>query len=326
MKAVVCKNWGLPDTLEITEIPDLIPGPGEVAIQVKAAGVNFPDVLIIQNKYQFKPELPFTPGSELSGIVYAVGEGVSHIKTGDKVIAFIGQGAFAQQVVASASAVIPMPPGMDFDTAAAITLTYGTSHHAVVDRAQLKAGETMLVLGAAGGVGLAAIEIGKALGARVIAAASTDEKLEVCKQHGADITINYSSSDLREAIKHATDGKGPDVIYDPVGGVYAEPAFRSIAWRGRYLVVGFANGEIPKLPLNLTLLKGASLVGVFWGEFARREPKANMAAMREMMGWLAEGKIRPHISARYALHETPQALHDIAARKVTGKVIIQPER
>ncbi|MFZ6720234.1 NADPH:quinone oxidoreductase family protein [Undibacterium sp. Ji49W] len=326
MKAVICKDWGLPDTLVIEDLADVVPGQGQVAIDVKAAGVNFPDVLIIQNKYQFKPELPFTPGSELSGVVRAVGEGVSHVKVGDKVIAFVGNGAFAQQVVVPAHAIMPMPPGMDFDTAAAITLTYGTSHHAVVDRAQLKAGETMLVLGAAGGVGLAAIEIGKALGARVIAAASTDEKLAICKQHGADHTINYSTEDLREAIKAATEGKGPDVIYDPVGGIYAEPAFRSIGWRGRYLVVGFANGEIPKLPLNLTLLKGASLVGVFWGEFARREPKANLAAMRELMTWLHEGKIKPHISGRYALKDTAQALNDLAARKVTGKVVIQPEK
>lgn len=326
MKAVLCKTWGLPDTLVVEDLPDLVAGAGQVVIDVKAAGVNFPDVLIIQNKYQFKPELPFTPGSELSGVVRTVGEGVSKINVGDKVIAFIGHGAFAQQVIAPAQAVMPMPPGMDFDTAAAITLTYGTSHHAVVDRAQLKAGETMLVLGAAGGVGLAAIEIGKALGARVIAAASSDEKLAICKEHGADLTINYSTEDLREAIKAATDGKGPDVIYDPVGGIYAEPAFRSIAWRGRYLVIGFANGEIPKLPLNLTLLKGASLVGVFWGEFAKREPKANMAAMRELMGWLAEGKIKPHISGRYALKDTAIALNDIAARKVTGKVVIQPEK
>ena len=326
MKAVLCKAWGLPDTLVVEELPDLVAGAGQVVIDVKAAGVNFPDVLVIQNKYQFKPELPFTPGSELSGVVRAIGDGVSNIKVGDKVIAFIGHGAFAQQVVAPAQAVMPTPPGMDFDTAAAITLTYGTSHHAVVDRAQLKAGETMLVLGAAGGVGLAAIEIGKALGARVIAAASSDEKLAICKEHGADLTINYSTQDLREAIKAATDGKGPDVIYDPVGGIYAEPAFRSIAWRGRYLVVGFANGEIPKLPLNLTLLKGASLVGVFWGEFAKREPKANLAAMRELIGWLAEGKIKPRISGRYALKDTAIALNDIAARKVTGKVVIQPEK
>jgi NADPH2:quinone reductase len=326
MKAIVCEAWGLPDTLVVRELPEVVPDAGKVAIKVEAAGVNFPDVLIIQNKYQFKPELPFTPGGELAGTVTAVGEGVSQYKPGDRVIAFVGQGAFAQQIAVPEKSVMPMPPGMDFDTAAAITLTYGTSHHAVVDRAQLKAGETMLVLGAAGGVGLAAIEIGKALGARVIAAASSDEKLEICKQHGADATINYSTQDLREAIKATTDGKGPDVIYDPVGGIYAEPAFRSIGWRGRYLVVGFANGEIPRLPLNLTLLKGASLVGVFWGEYVRREPKANMAAMRELMGWLAEGKIRPHISGRYALADTPKALNDMAARKVTGKVVIQPQK
>ena len=326
MKAVVCKAWGLPDTLVVEELPDPQPGPGQVALDIMAAGVNFPDVLIIQGKYQSKPELPFTPGSELSGVVSAVGEGVVSFKEGDKVIAFTSHGAFAQKIVVPAHSLMHMPPGMDFDTAAAITLTYGTSHHAVVDRAALKAGETMLVLGAAGGVGLAAIEIGKALGARVIAAASTDEKLAVCRAHGADATINYSTEDLREAIKAATGGKGPDVIYDPVGGIYAEPAFRSIGWRGRYLVVGFANGDIPKLPLNLTLLKGASLMGVFWGEFAKREPKANMGAMRELMGWLAEGKIKPLISARYALADAGKALSDMAARKVTGKVVIQPGR
>ena len=324
MKAVVCQAWGLPDTLVIQDLEDKTAGPGQVVIDIKAAGVNFPDVLIIQNKYQFKPELPFTPGSELSGVIKEIGAGVTQYKAGDKVIAFIGHGAFAQQVVAPAANLMPMPPGMDFDVAAAITLTYGTSHHAVVDRAQLKEGETMLVLGAAGGVGLAAIEIGKALGARVIAAASSDEKLAICREHGADACINYSREDLREAIKAATGGKGPDVIYDPVGGEYSEPAFRSIGWRGRYLVVGFAHGEIPKLPLNLTLLKGASLVGVFWGEFAKREPKANLLAMRQLLGWLAEGKIRPHISGRYALADTAQALNDMAARKVTGKIVILP--
>jgi NADPH2:quinone reductase len=324
MKAVVCKAWGLPDSLVVEEQPELAAGPGQVVIDVKAAGVNFPDVLIIQGKYQVRPELPFTPGNELSGVVSAVGDGVTDVRVGDKVIAFIAQGAFAQQAVAPAQAVMPMPPGMDFDTAAAITLTYGTSHHAVVDRAALKAGETMLVLGAAGGVGLAAIEIGKALGARVIAAASNEAKLAVCRAHGADATINYATEDLREAIKAATGGKGPDVIYDPVGGAYTEPAFRAIGWRGRYLVVGFANGEIPKLPLNLMLLKGASLVGVFWGEFVKREPKANLAAMRELLGWLAEGKIKPHISGRYALADTGAALNDMAARKVTGKVVILP--
>ena len=326
MKAIVCKAWGLPETLVIEEQADLLPAAGEIVIDIMAAGVNFPDVLIIQNKYQFKPELPFTPGNELAGTVHAVGAGVSAYKVGDKVFAFVPQGAFAQQVKVTADAVLPMAAGMDFDTAAAITLTYGTSHHAVVDRAQLKAGETMLVLGAGGGVGLAAIEIGKALGARVIAAASTTEKLAVCKEHGADVLINYTTEDLREAIKAATNGKGPDVVYDPVGGSYTEPAFRSIAWRGRYLVIGFANGEIPKLPLNLPLLKGASLVGVFWGDFARREPAHNLAAMQELMRWLAEGKIKPHISARYALADTPQALIDMASRKVTGKIVILPRQ
>jgi NADPH:quinone reductase len=326
MKAIVCKAWGLPETLVIEEQADLVPVAGEIVIDIMAAGVNFPDVLIIQNKYQFKPELPFTPGNELAGTVHAVGAGVTQYKVGDKVFAFVPQGAFALQVKVTADAVLPMAAGMDFDTAAAITLTYGTSHHAVVDRAQLKAGETMLVLGAAGGVGLAAIEIGKALGARVIAAASTTEKLAVCKEHGADVLINYTTEDLRDAIKAATHGKGPDVVYDPVGGSYTEPAFRSIAWRGRYLVIGFANGEIPKLPLNLPLLKGASLVGVFWGDYARREPAHNLAAMQELMRWLAEGKIKPHISARYALADTPQALIDMASRKVTGKIVILPRQ
>jgi NADPH2:quinone reductase len=324
MKAVVCTAWGMPDSLVVKELPEAVAGPGQVAIDIKAAGVNFPDVLIIQGKYQFKPELPFTPGSELAGVVSAVGPDVTAFRAGDKVIAFTSIGAFAEQIVVPVQAVMPMPPGMDFDTAAAITLTYGTSHHAVVDRAGLKQGETMLVLGAAGGVGLAAIEIGKALGATVIAAASTDDKLAVCTAHGADATINYTTSDLREAIKAATGGKGPDVIYDPVGGDYTEAAFRAIGWRGRYLVVGFANGEIPKLPLNLALLKGASIMGVFWGEFAKREPKANMAAMRQLLGWLAEGKIKPLVSARYALADTGQALNDMAARKVTGKVVIAP--
>lgn len=323
MKAVICKAWGLPETLVVEDQPEAMPAAGELAIDIMAAGVNFPDVLIIQNKYQFKPALPFTPGNELAGVVRAVGDGVQGFAAGDRVFAFVPQGAFAQQISVPASSVMKIPDSMDFDAAAALTLTYGTSHHAVVDRAQLKAGETLLVLGAAGGVGLAAIEIGKALGARVIAAASTDEKLAICREHGADDTINYSSEDLREGIKRTTGGRGPDVIYDPVGGGYTEPAFRSIAWRGRYLVIGFANGEIPKLPLNLPLLKGASLVGVFWGDFARREPEANAAGMQELMRWHAEGKVRPHISATYALEQTPQALIDMASRKVTGKIVIR---
>jgi NADPH:quinone reductase len=322
MKALLCKAYGLPDSL-VLEDQNLGPvGPGQVLINMKAAGVNFPDVLIIQNKYQFKPQLPFAPGSEMAGLVAEVGEGVKHVKVGDKVIAFVGHGAFAEQALVPAQVVVPMPPGMDFDTAAAFTLTYGTSYHGLKDRGELKAGETLLVLGAAGGVGLAAIEIGKALGARVIAAASSAEKLAVCKDHGADELINYSTEDLRERLKAITAGKGPDVIYDPVGGPYAELAFRSIAWRGRYLVIGFAHGEIPKLPFNLMLLKGASVVGVFWGDHTKREPKENFAGIQEMLGWMKEGKIRPHISARYPLAQGAQALNDMMNRKVMGKVVI----
>jgi NADPH2:quinone reductase len=324
MKAVLCKQWGPPGQLVVEEVAGREPGPGEVRMRVRAAGVNFPDVLIIQKKYQVQPALPFTPGSEAAGEVISVGEGVTHVKAGDRVIAFSGIGSFAEELLAPADKVVPMPPEMSFEVAAAFTLTYGTSWHAVRDRAALKPGETMLVLGAAGGVGLSAVEIGKAIGARVIAAASTDEKLAICREHGADATINYETEDLREAIKRETGGKGPDVIYDPVGGKFAEPAFRSIGWRGRYLVIGFANGQIPALPLNLMLLKGASVVGVFWGDFTRREPRANLAGMQEMLGWLKEGKLRPHISGTYRLDQVPQALEDMAARKVTGKILIVP--
>jgi NADPH2:quinone reductase len=324
MKAVVCTAWGPPDALVLQELADPRPGPGEAVVEVMAAGVNFPDVLTVQGKYQVRPALPFTPGNEFAGVVRAVGDDVSSVQIGDRVIGFTRTGAFAQQALAPVGSLMPMPANMDFETAAAITLTYGTSHHAVVDRGALQPGETMLVLGAAGGVGLAAIEIGKALGARVIAAASSDEKLAVCRAHGADELINYTSSDLREAIRAATGGKGPDVIYDPVGGPYSEPALRSIAWRGRHLVVGFAAGEIPKLPWNLMLLKGASVVGVFWGDFVRKEPQANLAAMRQMLQWMDEGKLRPLVSRRYRLDQAALALNDMAARKVTGKVVIVP--
>ncbi|MFM0201590.1 NADPH:quinone oxidoreductase family protein [Paraburkholderia fungorum] len=324
MRAIRCNQYGPPESLVVENLPDLEPPPGHVVIDVKAAAVNFPDVLIIENKYQFKPPLPFTPGSEVAGVVRAVGAGVTQFKPGSRVVAYTGTGGFAEQALAPAAACVPLADGVDFEVAAAFTLAYGTSHHAVVDRAELKAGETMLVLGAAGGVGLAAVEIGKALGARVIAAASSDEKLATCVKHGADATINYSTEDLRERIKALTDGKGPDVIYDPVGGVYAEPAFRSIGWRGRYLVVGFANGEIPKLPLNLMLLKGASLVGVFWGDFAKREPRHNHAAFEQMTGWIGEGKLKPYVSERYSLEDTGRALHDMAQRRVIGKVVITP--
>ena len=324
MKAVVCKQWGGPETLVVEDVSLGDPKPGEVKIRVCAAGVNFPDVLMIQKKYQIQPPLPFTPGAEIAGDIIAVGEGVSHFKAGDKVVSFCGVGGYAEEVIAPATVTMPMPPGVSYDLAAVFSLAYGTSWHAVRDRALLQPNETMLVLGAAGGVGLAAVEIGKAIGARVVACASTDDKLAVCKQHGADAIINYTKEDLREAIKRECGKNGPNVIYDPVGGKYSEPAFRSIAWRGRYLIIGFAYGEIPALPFNLPLLKGASLVGVFWGEFVKREPAKNQQGLAEMMGWIAEGKLKPLISKTYSLKEAPQALMDIAARRVVGKIVIKP--
>ncbi len=324
MKAVVCRQWGGPETLVIDDITLPDPKSGEVKIRVRAAGVNFPDVLIIQKKYQLQPPLPFSPGAEIAGDVISVGEGVTHLKAGDRVVSLCGIGGFAEEAIAPAAVTMPMPPDVPYELAAVFSLAYGTSWHAVRDRAGLRAGETMLVLGAAGGVGLAAVEIGKALGARVVACASTEEKLDICKQHGADGLINYGSGDLREAIKRECGKNGPDVIYDPVGGKFAEPCFRSIAWRGRYLVVGFADGEIPALPLNLALLKGASLVGVFWGEFAKREPANNQKGMAEMFGWIREDKLKPLISRTYRLEEAPRALMDIAARKVVGKVVVVP--
>jgi NADPH2:quinone reductase len=322
MKAVLCKQYGPPDALTFEELPSPRPGPGEVVVSVKAASVNFPDVLIIQNKYQFKPPLPFSPGSELAGIVKEVGTGVANVKPGDKVIAFTTYGAFAEEVKTEAARLLPLPEGMDFASGAAFLLTYGTSDHALRDRGGLKAGETLLVLGAAGGVGLAASEIGKALGARVIACASSDEKLAVCREHGADAVINYTTEDLRERIKLLTEGRGVDVVYDPVGGPYTEPAFRSLAWRGRLLVVGFAAGEIPKLPLNLALLKGAAIVGVFWGDFARREPHAFADSVRQLGRWFQEGKLRPHVSRTFPLREAAEALKLMAARQVKGKVVL----
>jgi len=323
MKAVLCKAYGPPDSLVIEDVASPIPGPGEAVISVKAASVNFPDVLIIENKYQVKPPLPFSPGSEVSGIVKAVGDGVTNVKTGDRVMAITGYGAFAEEVKTEARRMLPIPPKMDFATAAAFGLTYATSEHALVDRGALQPGETLLVLGAAGGVGLAAIEIGKILGARVIACASTDEKLAVCRQHGADETINYATEDLRERIKALTNGNGADVVYDPVGGAYTELALRSIAWRGRLLVVGFAAGEIPKIPLNLTLLKGCSIVGVFWGDFARREPGHFAAAMTRLGAWYAQGKLKPHVSETFPLERAADALKLMAARKATGKVVLE---
>jgi len=324
MKAVLCKAYGPPDSLVVEDVPSPTAGPGEVVITVKAAGVNFPDVLIIENKYQVKPPLPFSPGSEVAGLVKAAGDGVADWKPGDAVSAITAYGGFAEEVKTDARRLVPLADGMDFAVAAAFGLTYATSEHALRDRGQLRAGETLLVLGASGGVGLAAIEIGKVIGARVIACASTDEKLEVCRAHGADATINYAAEDLRERIRALTDGRGADVVYDPVGGPYTEPALRSIAWRGRLLVVGFAAGEIPKIPLNLTLLKGCSIVGVYWGDFARREPERFAAAMRDLGRWFAEGRLKPHISARFPLEGASEALKLMAARNATGKLVVIP--
>jgi len=322
LKALLCKQFGPPESLVLEDVPSPKPGAGEVVIRVKAASVNFPDVLIIQNKYQFKPPLPFSPGSELAGVVKEVGEGVHNVKPGDKVIAFTTFGAFAEEAKTDCVRLLPMPEGMSYEAAASFILTYGTTDHALRDRGQLRAGESLVVLGAAGGVGVAAIEIGKALGARVIACASSDEKLAVCRQHGADETVNYATEDLRERLKSLGGAKGVDVIYDAVGGPYTEPAFRAIAWRGRHLVIGFAAGDIPKLPLNLPLLKGASVVGVFWGDFTRREPQAFAASARQLARWFQEGKLKPHVSATFPLARAADAMKLLASRQAKGKVVV----
>ena len=322
MHAWLCENPVGVEALQWKELPTPEPQAGEVRVAIRAASLNFPDLLIVQNKYQHKPPLPFVPGSEYAGVVEAVGAGVTHIKPGDAVAAFGGTGGFATHAVVKAAVVMPLPKGFAFDDAAAFVLTYGTTHHALVDRAALKAGETLFVLGAAGGVGTAAIQIGKAMGARVIAAASSDDKCELCRSIGADATINYTSANIRDELKKLTDGKGPDVVYDPVGGDLAEPVFRSIAWRGRYLVVGFAQGGIPALPLNLALLKGASIVGVFWGDFARREPEAHVKSLAKLARWYAEGKVKPVIDQRLPMNELPAAYALMASRKVRGKLVM----
>lgn len=323
MKAILCTEYGLPETLVLTNTPTPAPSADEVLIEVKACGVNFPDVLIIQNKYQFKPSLPFSPGGEVSGIITAVGDKVTHVKVGDHVVALCGWGGFAEYVVVKSNRVFKVPSAIDFIHAACTLYTYGTSYHALRDRADLKQGETLLVLGAAGGVGLAAVELGKLMGATVIAAASTDDKLVVCKEKGTDHVINYSTEDLRARIKKITHDKGVDVIFDPIGGGLAEAALRSIAWRGRYLVVGFATGTIPSFPANLPLLKGASIVGVFWGSFAEREPKQSMQNFTQLLTWIKEEKIKQHIHQIYSLEESPQALQDLVDRKVYGKSVVK---
>ena len=322
MHAWLCENPVGVDAVTWKEMPTPAPGAGEVLIEIKAASLNFPDILIVQNKYQMKPPLPFVPGSEYAGVVQAVGAGVTHLKVGQSVACLSGTGGFATHTLAPAERCMPLPPGFSFVDAAAFIMTYGTSHHALADRAQHKAGETVLVLGAAGGVGTAAIQLAKVMGAKVIAAASSDEKCELCKSIGADSTINYAKENLREAIKSLTGGNGPDVIYDPVGGDLAEPAFRSIAWRGRYLVVGFAAGPIPALPFNLALLKGASIVGVFWGDYSRREPKANAAMMAELAQWYGQGKIKPVIDSTMPMAELKAAYAHMGSRGVKGKLVM----
>ena len=322
MKAIVCEKLGLPSDLVLKELESPQPKAKEVLVSIKACSINFPDTLIIQGKYQFKPPLPFTPGTDIAGVVKAVGEGVKHVKVGDEVFGFVMQGGFAEEVIAPAKSIFLKPPNMDYPIAASFMMAYGTSYHALKDRADLKAGETLLVLGASGGVGLAAVELGKVMGARVIAAASTAEKLEVCKASGADEVINYTTEDLKTRIKELTDGKGADVIYDPVGGKYSEAALRATAWKGRFLVVGFAAGDIPKIPLNLALLKGCQIVGVFWGSHVMRFPKENLQNTMELMQMYAKGQLKPHIHAIYPLAKTPDALVEMMNRKVKGKVVI----
>ena len=322
MHAWLCTNPTGVDALSWQELPTPTPAAGEVLIEIKAASLNFPDLLIVQNKYQMKPPLPFVPGSEYAGVVQAVGTDVKHLKVGQHVACLSGTGGFATHTLAPAALCMPLPAGFPFVDAAAFIMIYATSHHALMDRAQLKAGETVLVLGAAGGVGTAAIQIAKIAGARVIAAASTDEKCALCKSIGADDVINYTSENLRDKLKLLANGAGPNVIYDPVGGDMSEQAFRSIAWRGRHLVVGFASGPTPSLPLNLPLLKGASIVGVFWGGFAKAEPKANAAMMTELAAWYAQGKIKPVIDSTMPMAELKAAYAHMGSRGVKGKLVM----
>ena len=322
MKAVLAKAFGPPEELLLEDVPPRHAAPGEVVIRVKACGVNFFDALIVQGKYQTRPALPFSPGGEVAGVISEVGDGVSALKKGTRVLAFTGHGGYAEEVTVDAASVAVLPQQMEFATAAAFPITYATSYHALKDRAGLKKGETLLVLGAAGGVGLAAVELGKIMGARVIAAASSEQKLALARQHGADALINYGASDLRECIRQETVGKGIDVVCDPVGGAYAEPALRSLAAGGRYLVIGFASGEIPKIPLNLLLLKMVSMVGVFWGAFAKAQPERNAANLSALIEWYVQGRLRPHVSATLPLERYRDALDAVMQRRVLGKVVL----
>jgi NADPH2:quinone reductase len=324
MRAVLCKEFGPPDTLVVEEVPDPTPGPGQVIVDVAGCGVNFPDFLMIQDRYQFKPGLPFSPGGEIAGVVSAVGEGVEDVAVGDRVLSSTGWGGMAERVALGAGGLVPVPDGIDLVEAAGFLFAHGTSHYALTDRGRLAPGETLLVLGAAGGVGLAAVELGAAMGARVIAAASSDDKLALCRERGAVETINYATEDLRSRLKELTGSQGVDVCYDPVGGEYSEPAIRSMAWDGRFLVIGFAAGDIPRIPLNLALLKGCQIVGVFWGAFSMRDPAGYRANIGELIEWWRDGKIKPHISATYPLERAGDAIAELGERRAKGKVVVVP--
>ena len=321
MKAVVCKEFGPIENLVVEELPDPTPGAGDVVIDVHAAGVNFPDGLMVRGEYQMKPPRPFTPGNEVAGVVTALGADVTTLQVGQRVVTLCGLGGFAEKVVVPAERALPIPESMDFNIAGGLMLVYGTSLHALQNKARLKAGETLLVLGAAGGVGLAAVELGRAMGARVIAAASTDEKLELAKAHGAEIGINYATSDLRTELKRLVPG-GVDVVYDPVGGALTEAAVRGMGWGGRLLVIGFANGEIPKLPLNLLLLKEGEAIGVFWGAWTQRDPAGHAENVARIMQWCTDGTLKPHVGGAYPLTQVKDALDEVMGRRAQGKIVI----
>jgi NADPH2:quinone reductase len=323
MKAVLCTRAGGPDDLEIADLPDPTAGPGEAVVRVRAAALNFFDTLIIAGKYQYKPAFPFSPGAEFAGVIERLGPGTTGLAVGDRVTGYARYGAAREHLAIAADRLIKLPDNLDFDRAAGLSVTYGTSYYALRNRAGLKRSETLAVLGASGGVGLAAVELGKLMGARVIACASSDDKLAFTRKHGADETVNYAASDLRDELKRLGGEHGIDVIYDPVGGPYAEAALRAIAWEGRFLVVGFAAGEIPKLPLNLALLKSCDIRGVFWGSWTERQPDEHRANMADLVRWCAEGRLSAHIYATYPLADASRALHDIAARKVMGKAILR---
>jgi NADPH:quinone reductase len=323
MQAILCTRYGTPDDLKLRELPDPVPGQGEAVVKIAAAALNFFDTLIIAGKYQYKPELPFSPAAEFAGVVESLGPNVPSLAVGDRVMGFVGWGAAREKVAVAANRLVKIPQALDFERASGLTCTYGTSYYALRGRAGLQPGEALAVLGAAGGTGLAAVELGKLMGARVIACASSDDKLALAHQHGADEGVNYSEDDLKESLRRLTDGRGVDVVYDPVGGAYSEAALRATAWEGRFLVVGFAAGDIPRPPLNLVLLKGCDIRGVFWGEWLRRDPAAHRAATEQIMRWCVDGKLSGHIQKVYPLTETARALKDIAARKVMGKIVLR---